>query len=146
MSNAVKETGGNDKCVIVVDENLPLGIIANTAAVLGITLGRSRPEIVGEDVTDASRHSHTGVVMLPVPILKSDGEKLRALRRRLYEDEFKDLLVVDFSNVAQSCKTYDEYRGKVAEAPEEGHDYFGVALLGDKKTVNRLTGSMPLLR
>ena len=30
----------NDKCVMVIDENLPLGIIANTAAVLGITLER----------------------------------------------------------------------------------------------------------
>lgn len=30
----------NEKCVIVVDENLPLGIIANTAAILGITMGR----------------------------------------------------------------------------------------------------------
>ena len=29
----------NEKCVIVVDENLPLGIIANTAAILGITMG-----------------------------------------------------------------------------------------------------------
>lgn len=28
----------NEKCVIVVDENLPLGIIANTAAILGITM------------------------------------------------------------------------------------------------------------
>ncbi len=142
----MKEIEKNSKCVIVVDENLPLGIIANTTAVLGITLGQRRPEIVGEDVTDASAREHAGVVMVPVPILGGDGEKLRDLRRRLYEDEFDDLIVVDFSNVAQSCKTYDEYKDKVAAAPEGGHDYFGIALLGDKKTVNRLTGSMPLLR
>ncbi len=29
----------NEKCVMVIDENLPLGIIANTAAIMGITLG-----------------------------------------------------------------------------------------------------------
>lgn len=29
----------NEKCVVVVDENLLLGIIANTAAILGITMG-----------------------------------------------------------------------------------------------------------
>ncbi|BFL45605.1 hypothetical protein K420107F6_08940 [Lactonifactor longoviformis] len=28
----------NEKCVMVIDENLPLGIIANTAAIMGITL------------------------------------------------------------------------------------------------------------
>lgn len=42
----------NEKCVIIVDENLPLGIIANTAVILGITLGKSKPEAVGPDVTD----------------------------------------------------------------------------------------------
>jgi len=35
----VKMNVENEKCVIVVDENLPLGIIANTAAILGITMG-----------------------------------------------------------------------------------------------------------
>ena len=30
----------NEKCVMIIDENLPLGLIANTAAILGITLGK----------------------------------------------------------------------------------------------------------
>lgn len=38
------------KCVLVMDENLPTGILANAAAILGITLGRKIPECVGEDV------------------------------------------------------------------------------------------------
>lgn len=42
----------NEKCVMVIDENLPLGLIANTAAIMGITLGRDMPEVVGADVTD----------------------------------------------------------------------------------------------
>lgn len=29
------------KCVIVIDENILLGILANTAAILGITLGKN---------------------------------------------------------------------------------------------------------
>lgn len=37
----------NEKCVMVIDEQLPLGIIANTAAVMGITLGKAMPEVVG---------------------------------------------------------------------------------------------------
>ena len=39
----------NEKCVMVIDENLPLGIIANTAAIMGITLGKQMPEVVGRD-------------------------------------------------------------------------------------------------
>lgn len=30
----------SEKCVMVIDENLPPGIIANTAAIMGITLGK----------------------------------------------------------------------------------------------------------
>ncbi len=36
----------NEKCVMVIDESLPPGIIANTAAIMGITLGKKRPEVV----------------------------------------------------------------------------------------------------
>lgn len=37
----------NEKCVMVIDERLPLGIIANTAAIMGITLGKKMPDVVG---------------------------------------------------------------------------------------------------
>ena len=133
------------KCVIVVDGDLPPGIVANTAAILGATLGKNRPEIVGCDVTDASHRMHMGVVTVPVPILKSDCESLGALRRKLYEDH-SSVMVADFSDVAQGCKTYDEYLGKVSSTAENAHRYLGIALCGDWKTVNKLTGSMPLLR
>lgn len=42
----------DEKCVMVIDENLPLGIIANTAAIMGITLGKKMPEVVGADIYD----------------------------------------------------------------------------------------------
>ncbi|MEJ2419021.1 MAG: DUF2000 domain-containing protein [Exilibacterium sp.] len=37
----------SNKCVIVIDQNLPVGIIANTAAVLSLSLGRLNPEMIG---------------------------------------------------------------------------------------------------
>ena len=37
----------NQKCVMVMDEDLPLGVIANTAGIMGITLGKHMPETVG---------------------------------------------------------------------------------------------------
>ena len=33
----------DEKCVMVIDESLPRGLIANTAAILGITLGKNIP-------------------------------------------------------------------------------------------------------
>ena len=59
----------NEKCVIVVDENLPFGIIANTAAILGITMGMKMPDVVGNDVLDLEGNPHMGIIQFPVPIL-----------------------------------------------------------------------------
>ncbi|AKN30979.1 hypothetical protein Ccar_09020 [Clostridium carboxidivorans P7] len=134
------------KCVIVINENLPLGIIANTASILSITLGKYVPELVGEDVVDASGKTHLGITTIPVPILKGNKEILRDLREKLYTTDFQDMVVVDFSDVAQSCNVYSQYIEKASGTLEEEHTYFGLTICGNKKKVNKLTGSMPLLR
>lgn len=135
-----------EKCVLVLDEALPLGIAANTAAILGITLGKHRPEAVGPDVADAEGAGHLGIIQFPVPVLKGTPESLQALRNALYRPEYSDMTVVDFSDVAQSCQTYEDFIAKMAGASGADLRYFGLALCGDKKKVNRLTGSLPLLR
>ena len=136
----------NEKCVMVIDEKLPLGLIANTAAIMVITLGKEMPGIVGANVVDQSGHLHLGIIEFPVPILKGSTEKLKEIRKTLYQPEFQDLSVVDFSDLAQSCKTYTEFVEKMAGAPACSLRYFGLAICGPKKKVNKLTGSMPLLR
>ena len=136
----------NEKCVMVIDEHLPLGIIANTAAIMGITLGKKMPEVVGADVTNKTGKEHLGIIEFPVPILKGNAESIKTIRERLYEPDFSDLTVVDFSDLAQGCKTYDEFTEKMKEVSEIDLNYFGIAICGSKKKVNKLTGSMPLLR
>lgn len=136
----------NEKCVMVIDEELPLGIIANTAAIMGITLGKAMPEVVGVDVYDKGGNAHLGIIEFPVPILRGNRDKIKEIRGKLYEPEFSDLTVVDFSDLAQSCKTYEEFQEKMAGTSEEELNYFGVAICGAKKKVNKLTGSMALLR
>lgn len=134
------------KCVMVIDESLPLGIIANTAAIMGITLGKKMPEVVGDDVTDQSGKEHLGIIEFPVPILRGSPEIIKQIREKLYLSDFQDLTVVDFSNLAQSCKNYDEFIEKMSHVPESNLQYFGIAICGSKKKVNKLTGSMPLLK
>lgn len=136
----------NEKCVMIIDENLPLGIIANTAAIMGITMGKEMPEVVGQDVLDKSGRRHLGIIEFPVPILRGSAELIKAIREKLYEPEFSELSVVDFSDLAQSCKTYDEFIEKMTMVSETELNYLGIAICGAKKKVNKLTGSMPLLR
>ncbi|MEY8000403.1 DUF2000 domain-containing protein [Clostridium sp. Mt-5] len=136
----------NIKCVMVINEDLPLGVIANASAILGITLGKHIPELVGKDVADASGKKHLGIITIPVPILKGNKEIIRELREKLYTSDFDDVIAVDFSDIAQSCNVYSEYLQKVSTVLEKQHTYFGIAIFGNKKKVNKLTGSMPLLR
>lgn len=81
----------NEKCVLVLDEHLPLGLVANTAAILGITIGKEHPQMVGASVRDQTGSTHMGITTLPIPILKSSAEGIKDLRERLFEPEFQGL-------------------------------------------------------
>lgn len=118
--------------------------MANTAGVLALTLGRRLDSIIGPDVVDASGTSHAGITTIPIPILKAKGDTVKDIR--LKAEGADELLVVDVTDAAQTTKTYDDYTEKIAAVPSEGLEYLGVALYGDKKPVNKLTGSLPLLR
>ncbi|BDG32580.1 DUF2000 domain-containing protein [Parageobacillus thermoglucosidasius] len=97
------------KCVMVIDADLPAGLIANTAAVLALTLRKEIEGIIGPTVKDGSGHPHAGITTIPIPILKGNSQKIKELRNKLYAEEFSDLLVVDFTNAAQTTKSYEEY-------------------------------------
>jgi len=137
MSNQSK------KVVIVIDADLPLGLIANTAAVLALTIGRQVEDIHGPDVYDGSGELHVGITMVPIPILKGTAEKIKPLRESAINE---GLFVVDFSDAAQTTTTYDDYTQKIATATACDLQYLGIAMYGNAKPINKLTGSMPLLR
>ncbi len=134
------------KCALIIDESLPLGLIANTAAILGAALGKNNPGLLGEHVTDGSGIDHLGIVKLPIPILKGNAELLHQLRQKLLTDEFNDILTVDFTDVAQGIHTYEEFIETFQSTAAFDYRYFGIGVCGDKKKVARLTGSLGLLR
>ena len=136
----------NLKCVMILDETLPRGLIANAAAILGITLGKNLPAIVGQSVADKDGNEHEGIITFPVSVLAGRKESIKLLRQKLFGADFRDIVTVDFSDLAQGCKTYSEYIDKMADAPESELAYVGIAICGDKKKVNRLTGNLPLLK
>ena len=118
-----------DKCVLVIDEAMPRGLAANTAAILGITWGRLRPELVGEDVTDAAGAIHPGIIRTPVPVLSGRPETFQTLRRQLAELEFADVAAVDLTDLAQSCRTYGEFIEKMARTGPGELRYLGMGLM-----------------
>ncbi len=73
---------------------------------MGITLGKQMPEVVGADVYDRTGNEHLGIIEFPVPILKGNVDVIKAIREKLYEPEFSELTVVDFSDLAHGCDIF----------------------------------------
>ena len=135
-----------EKCVIVVDEGMELGVIANVTAILSISLGKLRPDISGSDTVDAENHMHCGLIQVPVPVLKAPADKVAEIRNRLFDDGFEDISCIDFTNVAHECMTYTDYTDNMKKSTHDDLLYMGIAMVGNKKKVNKLTGNLPLLR
>lgn len=132
------------KCAMVIDQELPQGLAVNAASVLALTLGRRIDSILGPDITDGSGATHVGITTLPIPILRATSDEVRQIR--LTASDLDSLLVVDFTNAAQSTTTYEAYTEKIGCVETERLEYLGVALYGSKKHINKLTGSLPLMR
>ncbi len=134
------------KCVLVLDKTLPIGVLANTASILGITIGKLMPEIVGHTVTDASGTAHPGITSLPIPILAADKDRLLDIRSKLVDENHKELQYVDFSDIARRSLSYTDYEEKESNTGSADQEYLGLAVYGEAHAVNSLTGSLPLLR
>lgn len=136
----------NNKVAVVVDGSLPPGLAANTAAVLTLSLGRRVESLIGPDLKDGDGSTHAGITTMPIPILTAAAEQVKQIRNSAVRDSGDELLVVDFTDCAQRTRTYDDYAELLEQATDDGITYLGVALYGPRKPVQRLTGSLPLLR
>ena len=120
MTSTTQDT----KVAIVVDASLPIGLAANTAAVLTLSLGRRAGSLIGADLEDADGSLHTGITTVPIPILTADGDVVKAIRNRAVR-EHDDLLVVDFTDCAQRTRTYHDYARLLEAASDETINYLG---------------------
>ena len=131
------------KAVIILCDDLPTGLKANIAAVLGMSLGRYQPNLVGPEALTGDGTSLPGITTIPVPILTTDQmgiDEIFAVARGALE------LVAPFGTAALSTKNYDDYMRKLASLPDAEQGTKGLLLLGDKKSVNKIVGQLPLLR
>lgn len=132
------------RCAIVVSDELPTGLAVNAASVLSLTMGHRVEGLVGVDVQDADGVTHPGVIHTPLPILVAPREQVGAIVQTAATHD--GMFFVSFSSLAQSCRTYEEYIDKMAASPTAELASVGVGLHGPRKQVNKLVGSLPLLR
>lgn len=135
-----------NKCVIILDKDLPVGLSANTAAVLGMGLSHAAPEVMGRVLTDAAGVAHAAITTIPVPVLGVDGPSVAGIADSARASAEQTLLIVDVTDAAQATKDYAAYEEKLKQTAPGQLRYLGIGLLGPEKLINSLTGSLPMLR
>jgi len=132
------------RCTIVINKDLPVGLAINAASVIGISFGRTVENLVGPDMQSVDKINYPGVIYSPLPVLLASGEYIHELENSVKNHE--DIYVMPFSALAQSCKTYDEYSEKISSVNSDHIELIAIGLIGPKKKITKLTGSLPLYR
>ncbi|EXG81698.1 DUF2000 domain-containing protein [Cryptosporangium arvum] len=132
------------KWVVVVDRDLPIGLIANAAACLSATIGQQRPDLLGPATADGSGLEHQPLPFIGCSILGADAATVHRVRTRAASRPA--LLVVDMPQVAQQATAYAEYQATMAATPHEELAYYAVGLVGPRNQIDKVVGGLQLLR
>jgi hypothetical protein len=131
------------RCTIIMDSCLSGGLLANAIAVIALTAGRRHHVLLGEPLVDASGEIHPGLIPTGIPMLCTNQEDLKALRKAALE---KGCDVIDFPIEGQRTKNYEEFLSITRNIPSEDMKYLGIALVGAKKTISKLTGKCDMIK
>ena len=132
------------KVVLVLNRDLPVGLLANAAAVLGFSVASHIPGGVGRDVYDADGALHQGITRVPLPVLATSPERLISIRNRAGSTD--GVGFVDFVDVAQRSTDYAQYEALLGVTPLSAMTILGLCVYGSPEGVRTITGNLPLLR
>lgn len=132
------------KIVVLLAEELPLGLAMNALSVISVSLGKDIPGLVGQDLFSLDRVRYPGVVTTPLPILKAPQPLLDTILGDFRASQ--DIALYPFSCLAQSCRTYPEYEEKLSGQASTALALAGLGLVGPRKEINKVSGSLALYR
>lgn len=132
------------KSAIIIDETLPIGLLANAAACITTGLFNQvhtddayGPEIQCADCTLIS------ITKIPILILKKGKRDFAEIMRRIEDNKATHMV---FTHEAQSTAHYDEYVRRTAGNKLEDLTILGIGIIGEDSVVTKIAGDLPLLR
>lgn len=148
MPEALAAPADPAKVAIVLAADLAPGPAANIAACIAAGLAASRSDWAGRALVDAFGLKSVSSSHLPIAILKAPLPAMHSLLRRLGEGPRvpENGCISIFPAYAHAIHDSSEYwhrHGLVSHAEEA---MLGIGLLGEKRWVNSMTGSLPLWR
>ncbi|MGY6564445.1 MAG: DUF2000 domain-containing protein [Halomonadaceae bacterium] len=130
------------KTVIILSDSLPAGLAVNFAAVLGMSLGKHVPDLVGSDTTSADGILLKGITTVPLPVLSAPESDLPALF-----DAAEELPIrFAYMRAAFEASDYADYMLRITSTSFGEQVPQGILLAGPRKAVARICGQLPLLR
>ncbi|HEY7890097.1 MAG TPA: DUF2000 domain-containing protein [Steroidobacteraceae bacterium] len=133
------------RIAVIVDPSLPLGLIANTVATIGIGIGAAEVAFGNTPLTDATGRNVLTSANRPVPILQASSATIGALLLRALPAPEGGLLV-PFPRFARNIRLFADYLAEFPRRDLRGEAIEGLGMAGPAKWVKSLTGDLKLLR
>lgn len=130
------------KPVVILAEDLPVGLKANFAAVLGMSFGQLYPELVGAATPTQDGVTLSGITSVALPVLGAPAVDLPGLFLAAGDLPLR----LAYMRAAFEARNYADYTARIAAAPLAGHAPQAILLGGPRKAVDRICGRLPLLR
>ncbi len=131
------------KWVIVVDSDVPPGLLANAVACVASSTGYAVAGLLGPEYPDASGYLHPGLPWAGCTILGASAERLANTRAKAVATE--GVWVADMPLHAQLTRVYDDYGSALAgTAPDDLHA-LALSIVGPRETVDRIVKKLRLL-
>ena len=132
------------RIAIVVNPNLALGALANTASAISVGIGAKMPEFGNRQLSDTEGRTIDISSNHPVPMLQANEAELTALLLKATSNA--EGAIVPFPCFARSLHAYSDYEAQFPERNLAVEPLDGLGLAGPAKWVRSLTGSLKLLR
>jgi len=132
----------SNKLVAVMNEKIEPGIVMNALAHMCIGFGSEigKEALRLTNYVDADGSSHPSISEMPFMILKSNSNKIRALRQAV---SMEKIPFVDFTNT-MTMGSYLEQIERTKQTKEADLIYYGIVLFGNWDKVSELTRKFSL--
>ena len=129
------------RCVMILNASLPPGKATNAAAVMALTLGQRHPSLVGDALEDASAHPCPGLIPVGIPVLAASPDQLSLLREQCEQTGCDAVL---FPEEGQTTTDYQALSAAMRQQPRQQWRLLGIAVVGEKKALRKLTAKLAL--
>ncbi|EEA94182.1 DUF2000 domain-containing protein [Pseudovibrio sp. JE062] len=133
------------RLAVVVDPDLPVGLLANTVGAISVGIGTANAGLGGVTLTDGDGASFKSSADRPVPILQANSDQMRVVLEKSAA-RLDEMTLVVFPAFARSIHTFADYEALVPTQALKSEKIDGIGLCGPSKLVRSLVGSLKLLR